>query len=388
MKKRKHFVAICDTLFSVGVSLLMQVHMYAYRPTCLSEVSDYVFDQWFHKESIPKKKRAKQINKRKHTSNMSEESAEEAQPDAPAVGSQTEGTSAHMHIAQANVNSEPSPLTTGDLHLEEQTAPRNRLPQDSTMISRHDIRELMSPDGRATHVNFREGHPQYATHRLALNVTRRIPVLNGTRTRGVETVRKLLRSAELAALTGTAAQEDDEPLTTPSTLPPGEAQRAQANEYALQILALHKPWDGYDQNILDLEVPNDSADDGTTHIIRMESYSECLLKWYDAEGSNAIPLHTRRILDHHQNYFDLKKIASKMAHARRKQQRQTLGLPPTNESARQMYEDAINGEHAMFEEDEDTSEGASTAPIITPGEPRRFDDVTRAMLDSLHIGTY
>jgi hypothetical protein len=77
-----------------------------------------------------------------------------------------------------------------------------------------------------------------------------------------------------------------------------------------------------------------------------------------------------------------------MAHARRKQQRQTLGLPPTNESARQMYEDAINGEHAMFEEDEDTSEGASTAPIITPGEPRRFDDVTRAMLDSLHIGTY
>jgi hypothetical protein len=149
-----------------------------------------------------------------------------------------------------------------------------------------------------------------------------------------------------------------------------------------------KPWDGDDQNILDLEVPNDSADDGTTRIIRMESYSECLLKWYDAEGSTAIPLHTRRILDHHQNYFDLKKIASDMAHARRKQQRQTLGLPPTNESARQMYEDAINDGHEIFEEDEDTSESASTAPIITPGEPRRFDDVTRAMLDSLHMGTY
>ena len=89
MKKRKHFVTIGDTLFSVGVSLLMQIHMYAYRPKCLSEVSDYVFDQWFHKESIPRKKRAKQTNKRKQTSNISEETAEEAQPDAPAVGSQT-----------------------------------------------------------------------------------------------------------------------------------------------------------------------------------------------------------------------------------------------------------------------------------------------------------
>jgi hypothetical protein len=163
--------------FSVGVSLLMQIHMFAYRPECLSEVSNYVFDQWFHKESIPKKKRAKQTNKRKQTSNVSEENTDEAQPEARAVGGQTEGTYADMHIAQDNVNSEPSSAASLDLHLEDQTAPRNRLPQDTTMISRHDIRELMSLDGRATHINFREGHPQHASHWLAFNVTRRIPVL-------------------------------------------------------------------------------------------------------------------------------------------------------------------------------------------------------------------
>jgi hypothetical protein len=204
----------------------------------------------------------------------------------------------------------------------------------------------------------------------------------------VETVRKLLRSAELAALAGTVAQEGDAPQTSPSTLLPGEAQRAQADEYTLQILALHKPWDGNGQNRLDLEVPNDSADEGTTHIIRMTSYSECLLKWYDAQGSAAIPLHTRRILYHHQNYYDLKKIVLYMAHVHRKQQMQALGLPPTNESARHMYDDATNDDDDVFEDDEDTMKGASTASIITPGEPRRFDCVTRAMLDSLHMGTY
>jgi hypothetical protein len=75
------------------------------------------------------------------------------------VESQTEDTSADMHIAQDNVNSELSPLTTGDLHVEDQTAPRKQLLQDTTMISRQDIRELMSLDGRATRVSFREGHP-------------------------------------------------------------------------------------------------------------------------------------------------------------------------------------------------------------------------------------
>ena len=388
MEKGKNFIAIGDMVFSLRVSLLMQTLMYAYRPECLFKVSGYVFDQWFHKESIPKKKRAKQSNKRKRTSNVSEDNTEEAQPETGAVEDQTEDTSAHMHIAQSNVNREPSLLTTGDLHLEDQTASQNQLPQDKTMISRQDIRELMSLDGRATYINFQESHPQYATHRLALNVTRRIPVLNGVRTRGVETVRKLLKSAEHAALASTIAQESDEPQTTPSALPPGKAERAQADEYALQLLALHKPWNGDGKNILDLEVLNDFADDGTTRIIRMESYSECLLKWYDAEGSTAIPLHTRRILDHYQNYYDLKKIASDMAHARRKQQRQTLGLPPTNESARQMYEGAMNDGHEIFEEDENNTEGASTAPVITPGEPRRFDDVTRTMLNNLHIGMY
>jgi hypothetical protein len=99
VEKRKNFIAIGDMFFSLRVSLLMQTLMYAYRPECLFKVSGYVFDQWFHKESIPKKKRAKQSNKRKRTSNVSEDNTEEAQPETGAVEDQTEDTSAHMHIA-------------------------------------------------------------------------------------------------------------------------------------------------------------------------------------------------------------------------------------------------------------------------------------------------
>ena len=125
LEKRKILVAICDMGFFMGASLLMQILTYAYRPQCLRGVSDYVIEQWFHKEPIPKSTLAKQRKKRKLSTNAGEESDEEGQPEARAVESQTEDTSADMHIAQDNVNNELSPLKTGDLHLEDQQHPGN-----------------------------------------------------------------------------------------------------------------------------------------------------------------------------------------------------------------------------------------------------------------------
>ena len=369
----------------MGKPLLLQILSYAYRPRCLFELPCYVFAQWFKKEAIPK---AVQQKKRKLNAIEGEESDKEEEPQPRAETGPTEGTSADVQIAQTNVINELPPLTTGNLNPEGTAAPRKQLPQDSTLISREDIREIMSPDGRDTRSSFQEHHPQHDTHHLVLNVSRHIPVLNGARTSGVEAVRHLVNLSQLAVASATDAEESIVLPTSSTTLTPGAAERALANEFALQILALHKPWDGDGQNILDLEVNDDSADDRSTRTIRMTSFSECLLKWYDAQGGTAIPLHTRRVLDHHQNYYDLKKIASTMASARRKQDRVKLGLPPTNESARRMYADAADEDFDDFEDDAGPAEGASLRTVITPGEPRQLDRAARAMLNSLHIGTF
>lgn len=379
----------------MGILAFTQTLTYAWRPRCLFALSEYVFDQWFYKEAIPKSALVKRLGKRKLNTDTTtnEDNDEEQDPDARIEEDQTgQYTSEDMPIEQGDILSDMTPQTNVDIQRSDRASIRRELPQDKLMISRQDIRAMMSPDGRATHILFQIDHPQFNTHRLALNKTRHIPVLNGSRTRGVETVRNLVISANIAdeAQTDTIPQQPDQQEASPVTsVRPGDALREQADKYALQILALHKPWDGTGENILDVEVPNGPADEASTHILRLTSYSECLLKWVDAEGSAAIPLHTKRILEHHQTYFDLKRIASNMSHARRKQQRQALGLPPTNETRRLMHADENSDDDEDFYDDDDDTpmEDAHTATDIAT-EPRRLDRVTRAMLDSLHIGTY
>jgi hypothetical protein len=386
----------------IGKLLLTQTLTYAWRPPCLFHVSEYVFDQWFYKEATPKSALVKRLGKRKLTADTNaEESDEDEHPNTRAEGG-----------GQA-----PDPLVdipidpTDDSEMTE--APNNdrlggrqpfrRLPPQNSMISRKDIRELMSPDGRATHIDFQPNHPQYQTHRLVLNQTRHIPVLNGARTKGVETVRQLVTAAATADdLQDTIIpQSHDEHQSGPSVRP-GDALRAQADGYALQLLAIHKPWDGNGKNILDVEMtfetipPPDSTDntamiqteEPSTYIIRTSSYSECLLKWFDAEGRTAIPLYTKRILEHHQDFFDLKKIASNMSRARIKQQREALGLPPRNNTQRDTHANG-NSDDDEDSGDEDADDmGDADTGNINHGEPRKFDTSTRTMLSAMHIGTY
>ena len=377
-----------------------QALTYAWRPRCLFHVPEYVFDQWLYKEAIPKSALVKRLGKRKPDADADgEENDEDEQSNTRSGEGQMEDA---LVDTQVNPTTDPELTDANNDRLESREPPR-RLPHQKCMISREDIRALMSPDGRATHIGFQPGHPQYLTHRLALNLTQHIPVLNGARTKGVETVRQLVASANTADLEGTIIHQGHEEDQSVPPVRPGDALRARADEYALQLLAVHKPWDGTGQNILDVEVafervpPPENTDDttmqdtneATTHTIRMTSYSECLLKWFDAEASTAIPLYTKRILEHHQDFFDLKKIASNMSHARIKQQRQALGLPPTNNTQRCIHADENNDDDEdSGDENDNDMEGAGMGDNPIHEEPRTFDRSTRAMLNAMHIGTY
>ena len=389
---------ICSKLSDqyIVTLLLTQTLTYAWRPRCLFHVPEYVFDQWFYKEPIPKSALVKRLGKRKPTADANdEEHDEDEQPNtARTVGGQPEDT-----LVDATDDTEMTDANNDRLGG---GGPPRRLPRQRCMISRKDIRALMSPDGRATHVDFQPGHPQYLTHRLSLNQTRHIPVLNGARTKGVKTVRQLVASAATADLQNSIIDQSHEDGPSGPSVRPGDALRAQADEYALQLLAMHKPWDGTGQNILDVEVasetvpPPDNTDttaidteEPPTHTIRMTSYCECLLKWFDAEGRTAIPLYTQRILEHHQDFFDLKKIASNMSRARTKQQRQAFGLPVTNNTQRGMHASAnSDDDEDSGNENDNDMEGADTGDNRIHGEPRTLDRLSRAMLNAMQIGTY
>ena len=378
-------------------------------------VDEYVFEQWLHKEAIPKSELVKELRKRKRVPcETIQENDEEEQPDARATPREeeeqpAEDTSVDMQTVGPTGDPEENDVnnelpTSVEIHpAEDRAPPQRQLPPDQCMISREHMRALISPDGRATHVGFQPGHPQHLTHRLVLNKTRHIPVLNGARTRGVEKVRALVASAVIADQTGTIPEQDDPYQASTSTVRrPGDALRAEADAYALQILALHKPWDGTGENILHVTVqlpatPRESitsisttadhpADEAVTQIIHMESYSECLLKWFDSKGIYAVPQYTKRTLEHHQDYFDLKRIASNMSHARMRQQRKLLGLPATIETNRRMHANDSSDDSG---DDEDTldGDGMRTAAKRIPGEPRKFDQATRAMFNGMRLGT-
>jgi hypothetical protein len=166
-----------------------------------------------------------------------------------------------------------------------------------------------------------------------------------------------------------------------------------ADEYALQILALHKPWDGNGENILDLDMPT-TTDTSGTHLVRMPSYAVCLLTWYDANGtSTAIPMHTRQIMDHQENYYVLKKIAKQMSDSHRKDVRLALGLPPINEHNRRIHHNESSDDESDSDgEDDDGTENIEDLHVANDpahpihGTPRKMDRLLRDMLDNMDIG--
>ena len=400
----------------------------------------YLFAQWLYKESIPKATQTKAANKRKgnalddaaddddndeEEAEWEEEDIEEEEEDKeeenakhPTVDNDNDDDD-NMNVDPTNddhaqPNNDDNSPSIGNAGNPPQTIPSpppNFLPKDRYMISRREIRVLMGSNGRISHANFQPGHPQELTHRLALNTSRHIPVLNGKRTQSVEMVRKLVACADAADLSGADVepQDGDQQQASTSTVQGhGDAFRMKANEEALQILAQHKPWDGDGDNILHLEVPiitttpsatppdNPIDDDNAvnkpaTRVIRMDSYSECLLRWYDATGCTAIPQHTREIIDHQENYHILKKLAKLMSNSRWKDIRVLLGLPALNESNRKAHGDdsSDSEEHSDSDEeaDYDDYDGFSVGDHAVHGKQREIDKGMRDMFDIMDLRT-
>jgi hypothetical protein len=385
----------------------------------LFHLSMYLFAQWLYKESIPKATQTKAANKLKASALDDAADDEYQEEDEENNNDEEEGNenvdplkSTHPTVNNDNDDDDDDDNMDVDPPPTIQSPPTNYLPQDRDMISRREIRMLLGSNGRVTHANFQPGHPQQLTHRLALNTSRHIPVLNGERTRSVETVRSLVASADAKDLSGADVEpqdEDQQQASTSTVRRPGDALRMKANEYALQILALHKPWDGNGDNLLNLEVPimttaashtppDDPIDDSdavinepATHVIRMDSYSECLLTWYDAKGSTAMPQHTREIMDHQENYHILKKLAKIMSISRRKDMREIIGLPALNESNRRAHGDdsSDSEEHSDSDEEADYNDYDSfyVDPNTIHGKPRELDKGMREMLDLMDLRT-